>query len=185
MVELLKRIMKFSVFRLAEYAERQPQFKEGQQKPQKFVIKIARHKTAGMGPSLVYITPAHEAPEAHVKFYRQITVEFSSPDCYVFPSSSSPQRKRCCGKINDLGFGQSHKKSCSSSRGWRVNHVKNLRRSQITALWEENRDSSWRSKVADQCAYALSSTRGYYDYSSKVKPGMEVVEKLTSIHERA
>ena len=60
-----------------------------------------------------------------------------------------------------------------------------LRRSQITALWdEEDGGKVWRTKVADQCAHSLSTASRYYQYAAKVKTGEMVVKRLRELRQR-
>ena len=58
-----------------------------------------------------------------------------------------------------------------------------LRKSQITALWEKDVEPSCRSKVADQSAHAADTARRYYDFSSKMKPGEEVIYSLSKLRQ--
>lgn len=60
-----------------------------------------------------------------------------------------------------------------------------LRRSQITALWNDNASPEWRSKVAAQCCHSLETVRRYYEFSDKIVPGMEVVEALRNLREKS
>ena len=157
--------------------------RKGATTSEEFVVKIARHKTAAKGPSLVYMTKAQEiALTAYVKFYRPLAVACCSPDCYVFPSSTN-QIEGCCSKLDFSALGKIIKRVATSAGVDAKLTSRILRRSQITALWESNSDPAWRSKVADQCSHSLDTARRYYEYSSKVNPCMEVVSELKMIRE--
>ena len=101
MVSSLRRILEFSKFRLSEYAEREPQYKDGG--ISSFVIRIHRHKTAANGPSFVFISPREEkALVAYVRFYRPIAASCKNLDCYVFPNNIN--LTACCTKCLYQGW---------------------------------------------------------------------------------
>ncbi|XP_063875078.1 uncharacterized protein LOC135108260 [Scylla paramamosain] len=179
MVSSLRRIMEFSEFRLSEYLERKIVSSEESM----YVIKIARHKTAVKGPSLVYLTTDQEkALTSYIQFYRPLAVPCLSPDCFIFPFSTN-QIGGCCMKLDFSGLGKVIRRVATLAGLDTKITSRILRRSQITALWESDADPGWRTKVADQCSHSLDTAARYYEYSEKVKPGLDVVKKLSRIRE--
>ncbi len=143
----LRRIMEFSEFRLSEFLERQKHFKEESKDIRKAVMKILQHKTAEKGPLLVFLTPLQEeALESYVSFYRPLAVDCSSPDCYVFPSSSSSQTGGCCGKMTFSGLAKGVWRVTAAAGVSEKITSRILRSPQITALWEKNQDPAGAPK---------------------------------------
>lgn len=60
-----------------------------------------------------------------------------------------------------------------------------LRRSQITALWEESESVAWRQEVANQAGHSLDTAARYYDYSEKIISGKKVLERLRNLREKS
>lgn len=58
-----------------------------------------------------------------------------------------------------------------------------IRRSCVTALWEENDDPIWHQTIAQQCGHSLNTAARYYDYSDKVVHGAAVQDVLRRIEE--
>ncbi len=105
----------------------------------KYVVKIARHITVAKRPPLVYMTKEQErALTAYIRFYRSLAVTCSSPDCYVFPSSTN-QTRGCCVKLDFFSLGKVIRQVAILAR---VDDkiTSRILRSQITALWESDAD---------------------------------------------
>ena len=60
-----------------------------------------------------------------------------------------------------------------------------LRRAQITALWQDSDEPSWRSKIATQCGHSLDTAIRYYEFSEKVATGKSVIDTLSQLREQA
>ena len=143
------------------------------------MVRISRHKTATQGPSLVFLSDTEEkALAAYLKYYRPLAVGCCDPECIVFPNRPSDSQEACCTKMS---FSSLSRAISKTARKCKVSHQvtsRILRRSQITALWEKNDDPAWRSKIAEQCCHSLATARRYYEFSSKVEPGRQVVDTL-------
>ena len=178
MVSSLRRILEF---RLSEYAEKEPQYKDGEISC--FVVRIHRHKTAASGPSLVFISPREEkALVAYVRYYRPIAASCSNPKCYVFPNNNN--LTACCTQMFISGMAKGLNRVVNRAGIDRKITSRILRWSQITALWEEEDGGEvWRTKVADQCAHSLSTASRYYQYAAKVKTEV-VIERLKGLRQK-
>lgn len=181
----MKRLQEFGEFRLSEFLERQRLTKPLSNETDCFAIKVTRHKAAKKGPSIIYLKEEEEkALKAFIKFYRPIVAECTSPDCYVFPNRMAGQGS-CCSKMS---FANLSRIVTSTTKKAAVNAKitsRVLRRSQISAIWEDSCDPTWREKVAAQCCHTLDTVRKYHDFSDKVEPGRQVIERLNALRENA
>ncbi len=118
---------------------------------------------------------------AYIRFYRSLAVTCSSLDCYVFPNSTN-QTRGCCMKLDFSSLGKVIRQVAILA-GVDDKITSRILRSQITALWESDADPAWWNKVADQCLHSLDTAARYYEYSSKVKPGLDVINNLNRICE--
>ncbi|XP_045123126.1 uncharacterized protein LOC123511372 [Portunus trituberculatus] len=168
--------MEFMEFRLCEFLERE--LKRTPSGETCYVIRIARHKTAEAGASVLFIDEDEEkALLAYVKHYRPIAVPCSGPHCYMFPTRNNMKRG-CCSRmefpnVNRILQSVSKKAASDCKITSRI-----LRRSQITALWEKCEDPSWKQKVANLVGHSLATASRYYEFSEKVPPGLAVFETL-------
>ncbi|MPC51094.1 hypothetical protein E2C01_044932 [Portunus trituberculatus] len=175
-ISSLKRVMEFMEFRLCEFLERE--LKRTPSGETCYVIRIARHKTAEAGASVLFIDEDEEkALLAYVKHYRPIAVPCSGPHCYMFPTRNNMKRG-CCSRmefpnVNRILQSVSKKAASDCKITSRI-----LRRSQITALWEKCEDPSWKQKVANLVGHSLATASRYYEFSEKVPPGLAVFETL-------
>lgn len=121
--------------------------------------------------------------EAYVLLYRPLAVSCSKDSCAVFPNWVSAESD-CCTKMRIQNISKILKRTAKRA-GMKGNiNSRILRRSQITALWDEETDPVWLQKVAVQAGHTFSTASRYYDYSSREKKGSQVIDRLTSMRER-
>lgn len=137
------------------------------------------------GPSLVVLDKDDaQLLEAYIRFYRPIAAPCTEPRCYVFPNRLNLTGASCCSRMTFSTMCRAVKRTTKRCGVDAMLTSRILRRSQITALWEESADPAWRQQVATQCAHSLETASRYYDYSSKVAPGIKVVEKLRKLRQK-
>lgn len=163
-ISSMKRLQEFGEFRLSEFLERQELKKKDTGESDGYVVRVTRHKTAQKGPSLIYMKEEEEkALTAFVKYYRPLVASCVDPQCYVFPNRRSVEGS-CCSQ---LGFSNlSRLVKCTVRRAAIDAKVTSriLRRSQITAIWDDRTDPAWRQKVATQCCHSLDTVMKYYEF---------------------
>ena len=94
-VTSLRKVMEFAEFRLSEYTNREKVVKQGQE--DRYVIRVSRHKTFKHGPCQIVLTPKQEqALQGCVLYYRTLSSDCSSPDCYVFSNLIGSETASCC-----------------------------------------------------------------------------------------
>ena len=177
----IRRVMEFTEFNLSEFHQRKLTKSE---KSEKFVIRIAQHKTAEKGPALALLTAREEqALTSFVKNYRPIVSQCTESNCFVFTNSNAPSIGSCCSKLSFSNVAKCIRKVANDSGFNQKITSRILRRSQITALWDTNTDTAWRAKVAEQSSHSVETARRYYAYVDGVKPAMEVLHTLDSLRD--
>ena len=173
--------MEFTEFKLNEFHQRKLTKNENSEK---FVIRIAQHKTAEKGPALALLTVREEkALTSFVKNYRPIVSPCTERDCFVFTNSTAPSTGSCCSKLSFSNVAKCIRKVANASGLNEKITSRILRRSQITALWDTNSDTAWRTKVAEQSSHSVETARRYYTYVDAVKPAMEVPRTLETLRD--
>ena len=91
----------------------------------------------------------------------------------------------CCDKLSLSNIGRVIAKTAlRAGREAKINS-RVLRRAQITALWQDSDEPSWRSKIAAQCGHSLDTASRYYEFSEKVTTGKSVIDTLSQLREEA
>lgn len=184
MIKSVRRPMEFAEFTLGEYLEMEERRTKGPEPENYYVIRVARHKTAHQGPSLLYLEESDKKVlDAYILFYRPVVTSCMAPSCLVFPNRIQMTEARCCSKITFSNLSRIVNKTAIKSTSHCKITSRILRRSQISALWEKCDDPAWRQKVAEQCCHSLATATRYYDYSSKVEPGKLVVATLRQMRD--
>ncbi|XP_045124539.1 uncharacterized protein LOC123512284 [Portunus trituberculatus] len=182
----LRRLMEFGEFRLSEVAEKEKRIDHDTEQFECWVFRISRHKTAVQGPSLIFLSEIEgKAFDAYLKYYRPLVASCKEPNCFVFPNRFAESVTSCCTKMSYSSLSKAVSKTGRKAGVSTAITSRILRRSQITALWEKNLDPTWRNKIAEQCCHSLQTARRYYEFSSKVGTGKEVVDTLRKMRSEA
>lgn len=170
MVTSLRRVMELSEFRLSEYDEmesrgdfhvikivRYKTAEQGRCNVWCMCFELRGKKNlAGLqayvyysylyipGPSLLVLDDKDtQLLEAYIRFHRPFASPYAEPNCYVFPNRLNLTGDSCCRKMTFSTMCRSVRRTTKRCGVDVKLKSRILRRSQITALWEESSDPAW------------------------------------------